>query len=71
MQPTPPLEFIEILSFVAINAQPRDLPSCLLISRPWHQVFLPFVWKDIVLDKQPIQNHRHLDPDSRPFLPLI
>ncbi|KAG0222662.1 hypothetical protein B0O80DRAFT_503677 [Mortierella sp. GBAus27b] len=63
MQAGHPMELIDIISAVAIYVQPRDLPNCLLVSRRWHQAFLPLIWKDIALDTPPeasVQAHRHL-----------
>ncbi|KAI8346121.1 hypothetical protein B0O80DRAFT_247375 [Mortierella sp. GBAus27b] len=63
MQPAHPLDLLDILSFVALYVRSRDLPNCLLVSRTWHQAFLPFVWKDIALDEPSeaaVQVHRHL-----------
>ncbi|KAI8346123.1 hypothetical protein B0O80DRAFT_247389 [Mortierella sp. GBAus27b] len=63
MQPAHPLDLLDILSFVVLYVRSRDLPNCLLVSRTWHQAFLPFVWKDIALDKPSeaaVQVHRHL-----------
>ncbi|KAK3810176.1 MAG: hypothetical protein J3Q66DRAFT_404940 [Benniella sp.] len=52
-----PLELPEVLLSVASYVSERSLPDCVRVSKAWHQVFVPLLWKDIALQK------------SRPIMP--
>ncbi|KAF9981789.1 hypothetical protein BGZ65_003573 [Modicella reniformis] len=66
MPSTHPLELPEIVLSVALFVPQNSLPACALVSKAWHQIFNPFIWRVVKLDsKRPyppkaIQNHCEL-----------
>ncbi|KAI8348086.1 hypothetical protein B0O80DRAFT_429803 [Mortierella sp. GBAus27b] len=57
-----PLDLPEIVGVIASHVPWSSLPACARVSKTWHQVFTPFLWRAISLHKHSetaIYTHRH------------
>ncbi|KAG0219173.1 hypothetical protein BGX31_011376, partial [Mortierella sp. GBA43] len=66
MVPSHPLELPEVLGHVAQYLPKQSFLTCVFVSKAWHQVFVPLIWKYILLDDDnpvpptALQDHSHL-----------
>jgi len=48
-----PLQLPEIISHVASYVQEYSLPACAQVSKAWYQALVPFLWRNVSLDRPP------------------